>query len=92
MSKDLRDEPLRVKSSTDTTRLAKSIAATYTKEGKDGVTLRAIGAGAVNQAVKAYVISKGILSQKGINQTVDMQFKDVDDNITAVEFVIAFAE
>jgi len=53
--------------------------------------VQAIGAGAVNQAVKAIVIAKGYLAEEGVNITCVPSFVDVDiddQERTAIRFVI----
>ena len=53
--------------------------------------VQAIGAGAVNQAVKAIVIAKGYLAEEGVHITCTPSFVDVDIDAqerTAIRFVI----
>ena len=53
--------------------------------------VQAIGAGAVNQAVKAIVIAKGYLADEGVYITCVPSFVDVDiddQERTAIRFVI----
>ena len=53
--------------------------------------VQAIGAGAVNQAVKAIVIAKGYLSEEGVNIVCVPSFVDIDiddQERTAVRFAI----
>ena len=53
--------------------------------------VQAIGAGAVNQAVKALVLATGYLRNDGINVTCVPEFADVtiaDQIRTAIKFVI----
>lgn len=53
--------------------------------------VQAIGAGAVNQAVKAIVIAKGYLAEEGVNIACVPSFVDVDiddQERTAIRFVI----
>jgi stage V sporulation protein S len=53
--------------------------------------VQAIGAGAVNQAVKALVLATGYLKLDGINVTCTPQFADVtiDDKVrTAIKLII----
>lgn len=53
--------------------------------------VQAIGAGAVNQAVKAIVIAKGYLAEEGVHITCVPSFVDVDIDTqerTAVRFVV----
>lgn len=53
--------------------------------------IQAIGAGAVNQAVKALVLATGYLREDGINVTAVPEFADVtiEDKVrTAIKFVV----
>ncbi|RPJ23173.1 MAG: stage V sporulation protein S [Chloroflexi bacterium] len=53
--------------------------------------VQAIGAGAVNQAVKALVLATGYLKSDGINVTAVPEFADVtiEDKVrTAIKFVV----
>lgn len=53
--------------------------------------VQAIGAGAVNQAVKAIVIAKGYLAEEGVHITCVPSFVDVDIDAqerTAIRFAI----
>jgi stage V sporulation protein S len=53
--------------------------------------VQAIGAGAVNQAVKALVLATGYLREDGIHVTCVPEFADVtiDDKVrTAIKFII----
>lgn len=55
------------------------------------VEVQAIGAGAVNQAVKAIVIAKGYLAEEDVHITCVPSFVDVDiddQERTAIRFVI----
>lgn len=54
--------------------------------------VQAIGAGAVNQAIKAIVIAKGYLEEEGVQVVCDPSFVDVeidDQERTAVRIVVA---
>jgi len=56
-----------------------------------GVELQAIGAGAVNQAVKAIIISRGYLSPNGIDIVFAPSFTNVNidgEERTAIRLVI----
>lgn len=91
-----KDGTILVSGRTNTKGLATCIFATATKEKRSEVRLRGIGHGAVGQMSKAYIIAKGKLSEKGINSTIDMYFKDIaskkedEDNITGIEYLIKF--
>ena len=67
--------------------LAGAIAGTL-RDGK-AVTLQAIGAGSVNQAVKAITIARGFLAQDGLDIICVPEFLDLDldgNERTAVRF------
>lgn len=81
------DEMLRVKGSTSATALAATIAH-RTYDGKK-TSLRAIGAAAVNQAMKGVAIAQGYVGTKGISLVVRPGFADVDmpdGTVTAMIF------
>lgn len=85
-----------VKGATNTKGLATCIFASATKEGREEVKLRGIGAGANNQMTKAVIIAKGKLAEKGISMGIDMYFKDIpskregEGGITAIEYLVKF--
>lgn len=60
------------------------------QEGKE-VELLAVGAGAVNQAVKAVAIARGYISPQGVDITIKPGFEDVEiegNKKTAVKLVV----
>lgn len=60
------------------------------QEGKE-VELLAVGAGAVNQAVKAVAIARGYISPQGVDITVKPGFEDVEiegKKKTAVKLIV----
>ena len=70
------DDVVRVKGSTNANSLASAIShAVY--DGKK-VTLRAVGAGAVNQAVKATAIASGFCAQRGVSLSFRPGFTTVE--------------
>jgi stage V sporulation protein SpoVS len=97
---------IRVGAGTPPKELAKSIAATYTKEGKGEVKLRSVGAGAVNQMMKGLIISKSLLQQRNISIEFDAFFSNVEKKsvfpdakehekeefVTAIDICIKFTE
>jgi stage V sporulation protein SpoVS len=91
---NVNDRLLKVSSSTDSNKLAGSIISAYNGGTNVKVTLRAIGAGALNQATKAIIICKGELAKKGVKPLVNFSFKDLDDfrtagaKITALEMTL----
>lgn len=55
------------------------------------VTVRAVGAGAVNQAVKAMAIARGYVAPRGMNLTCTPGFTSIesrDGTISAIVFVV----
>lgn len=66
----------KVGSRTDVSKLAGAIA-NCIREGKE-LELQSIGAGALNQAVKAVAIAKGYLAPAGIKIMPDPAFEDLD--------------
>ena len=91
------DSVAMVKSGTPTKSLAVFITTSATKEKLDHIKIRGIGAGAVNQMVKAVITAKSRLSEKGITTTWDAYYRDVDSrsddgkSISAIEFNIKFS-
>lgn len=89
MSNSNESTELRVAARTPTAELASAIShAVY--DGKK-ITLRAIGAGAVNQAVKALIIAQGYVAQRGlalVNRPgfVSVKLEDGDSEHTAIVF------
>lgn len=85
------DEPfLRVSASSNPQSVASAIAhAIYEKHE---VKLRAVGAGAVNQAVKAIAISRGYVAPRGLDLTCKPGFTTIesrDGEISAIVFAIS---
>lgn len=69
--------------------LAGAIAAEVNGSGK--AELRAIGAGAVNQAIKAVAIARGLTISNGINLSCIPSFSDVfvdGEKITAIKLLV----
>ncbi len=84
---------IKVGSGTDAIKLANSIKSVYEKNADSQVTVRAIGAGAINQAIKGVILSNSFFSQKGKLAHLLPSFKTITDEgmqkeITAVEFKI----
>lgn len=62
----------------------------YLREGKK-VELQAIGAGAVNQAVKSIAVARGFIAQEGINLSCIPAFTEVEveeEERTGIKFII----
>ena len=80
---------IKVKANSRTAAVAGAIAGVM-REHKH-VDVQAIGAGAVNQTVKALVLAKGYLAEDGIEITCAPEFVDVDIEgkvRTAIKFVV----
>ena len=84
------DEPfLRVSASSNPQSVASAIA--HVIYEKHEVKLRAVGAGAVNQAVKAIAISRGYVAPRGLDLTCKPGFTTIesrDGEISAIVFAI----
>ena len=84
------DEPfLRVSASSNPQSVASAIA--HAIYDKHEVKLRAVGAGAVNQAVKAIAISRGYVAPRGLDLTCKPGFTTIqsrDGEISAIVFAI----
>lgn len=89
-----KDGTVFVGGSTNTKDLAVCICSMATREGRKEAKMRGIGAGAVGQMTKAYIIAKGRLMVKGIITKVDMAFTDVKGRdgktISGIEYTINF--
>jgi len=80
---------IKVKATSRTAAVAGAIAGVVREHKRAEV--QAIGAGAVNQAVKALVLAKGYLAEDGISVVAIPEFVDVDieGNIrTAIKIVV----
>lgn len=82
-------EVLKISSKSNPNAVAGAIAAMM-KEYKK-VILQAVGAGAVNQTVKAIVIARGYLAPSGINLICIPAFSEIiinNENVTGVKFIL----
>lgn len=80
---------IKVKANSRTAAVAGAIAGVM-REHKHA-EIQAIGAGAVNQAIKALVLAKGYLAEDGIPITCTPEFVDVDIDgkiRTAIKIVV----
>ena len=80
---------LRVSASSNPQSVASAIA--HVIYEKHEVKLRAVGAGAVNQAVKAIAISRGYVAPRGLDLTCKPGFTTIesrDGEISAIVFAI----
>ena len=76
---------LRVKGSTSSISLASTVS--HSVYANESISLRAIGAAAVNQAVKALAIAQSYVGAKGMRISVIPGFADVemeDGTVTAI--------
>ncbi len=82
-------EVLKVASNSNPNKVAGALAGVIREEGK--AELQAIGAGAVNQAVKAIAIARGYLAPSGIDLVCVPAFTDVEidgERKTGIKFII----
>lgn len=80
------EQILRVSASSSATSLASAISHAVYDSKK--VTLRAIGAGAVNQAVKAVAIAQSFVGQRGISLLIRPGFTTVQMKDAEVSAII----
>lgn len=83
---------LRCKSSTDANKLAGSIYSTYQENPSAQIIIRVIGAGSLNQAVKAAIISNKFFAKKGVVVDLRPSFQDASENMTAIELKVMFSQ
>ena len=82
---------LKVSSKSNPTDVAGAIAGILRDNKDQAVELRAIGAGAVNQSVKAIAIARGYVAPSGMNLVVTPGFLDVEidgEERTAIKLVV----
>lgn len=89
---------MKVANKTNPGTLAGAIANTFREVRESGgdvtehvIVATAIGAGAVNQTVKAYIIAKGYVAPSNLSLRCEPGFKDLrveDEERTAIEFYI----
>ena len=79
---------LRCKSSTDANKLAGSIHSTYVDNPESQIIIRVIGAGSLNQAVKAAIISNKFFAKKGLVVVLQPSFQDTTEEMTAIELKV----
>ena len=89
---EVQEEPnlkvLRCKSSTDANKLAGSIHSTYSGNPDAQIVIRVIGAGSLNQAVKAAIISNKFFAKKGLVVVLQPSFQDTSEEMTAIELKV----
>ena len=82
-------EILKVSSKSNASKVAGAIANIFREEGS--CELQIIGAGALNQAIKAIAIARGFLSPSGYNLCVIPAFNDVlinSEQKTAIRLIV----
>lgn len=77
-------------SGTDANKLAGSIHSAYKSSPDKPLYIRVIGAGALNQAVKALIISSQFFAKNGIGVGFKPSFKSVTEDVTAIELRVLF--
>ena len=82
-------EELKVSSKSDPKAVAGALAAVVREEKK--VELQAVGAGAVNQTIKAIAISRGYVAPNGMDLIMIPAFTEIEINgeeRTAIKFLV----
>ncbi|MGI6611447.1 MAG: stage V sporulation protein S [Limnochordia bacterium] len=82
-------EELRVSATSKPKAVAGALAAVLREDGK--VELQAVGAGAVNQAVKAIAIARGFVAPNGIDLVCIPAFAEITidgQERTAIKFIV----
>lgn len=82
-------ETLKVGTKSDPNRVAGALANVLREKGN--VEIQAIGAGALNQAIKAIAIARGFVAPSGMDLVCVPAFTDIDidgDQKTAIKLII----
>lgn len=82
-------ETLKVSSKSNPNSVAGALSNTFKEKGC--VEIQAIGAGALNQAIKAIAIARGFVAPSGINLVCIPAFVDINidgDERTAIKLII----
>jgi stage V sporulation protein S len=85
----MNNELLKVSAKSNPKSVAGALAAVFREQGR--VEIQAIGAGAVNQAVKAVAIARGFIAPSGIDLVMIPAFAEItidQEERTAIKFVI----
>ena len=83
-------ETLKIRSNSEPKSVAGAISKLF-EDGNETVELHAVGAGAVNQAVKSIIIARSFVSTSGINLYVVPGFVTVNidgEERTGIKFII----
>ena len=81
---------IKVSSKSISQKVAGSIANSF-REGNKSVEIQSVGAGAVNQAIKAISIARGFVAPLGLNLVCTPAFYDViidDKEKTAIKLIV----
>lgn len=81
---------IKVSTRTDVYKLAGTLHSFYTSDPDTPIVMRTIGAGALNQAVKAATIANKHLVVRGVTILLAPAFSDVEDNTTAISLNLKF--
>jgi stage V sporulation protein S len=82
-------EVLKIASNSKPKSVAGALAAVLREEGK--AEMQAIGAGAVNQAVKAIAIARGFVAPSGVDLVAIPAFAEIEidgEERTAIKFIV----
>ncbi|MDK2821054.1 MAG: stage sporulation protein [Clostridia bacterium] len=82
-------EVLKVSAQSNPKSVAGALAAVFRQHGK--AEIQAVGAGAVNQAVKAMAIARGFIAPNGIDLVMIPAFAEISidgEERTAIRFII----
>lgn len=82
-------EVLKVSAKSNPKSVAGALAAVFRQHGK--VEIQAVGAGAVNQAVKAIAIARGFIAPNGIDIVMVPAFTEIaidGEERTAIKFIV----
>jgi stage V sporulation protein S len=89
MKEDLLMEILKVSAQSQPKAVAGALAAVLRE--KANAEVQAVGAGAVNQAVKAIAITRGLVAPNGIDLVVIPAFSEIEidgEERTAIKFIV----
>ena len=85
---EVKQKLLRCGSATDANKLACSIHSVYLEDPTVPIAIRVVGAGSLNQAMKACIISNKFFSRRGMVVSVQPSFQDGNEQITAIELKV----
>jgi stage V sporulation protein S len=83
-------EPLKVAAKSNPASVAGALAGTIREQGK--AEMQAIGAGAINQAIKAVAIARGFMAPSGIDLVCIPAFVDLEidgEKRTAIKLIVS---